>query len=131
MAFKAATKAIEADSTKSNGYAIRGMCLYKDGNTKDAILDLGFALTLNHKDEGANLAMVIALEKHLNLEKIETQLFYCDQAIQCIPNNSYLYKRRGILRYLNGDKEDACSDLRKAYLLGAESAKSLIDEFCI
>jgi len=131
QAFNAANKAVEADSLKSNGYSIRGYILYKSGYVKEGLMDLLLALVMDPKDQGALVGVVQAMEELYEFEKIDTQLNYCNQAIELNPEFSYLYRRRGLLKYIGGKKIDGCLDLTKAAELGDSSSKNIIREFCL
>ena len=132
IALGAASKAIEANSSLSNGYSIKGYSLVRLGRYEQGNLNLATALLINPNDGGALFGIVECMEALYDFEKIETQLHYCDRAIDLFPKSSYLHRRRGFLKLMSGQKVSGCIDVKSAIDLGDTSINliTLFNDFC-
>lgn len=122
--------AVEADTTRSNGFNIRGMARYYLGQKDEGLTDLIKAFELDENNQGAVVSIVLILEDYWGETEIQTQLYFCNKAIVLDPHNGAMYKRRGLLRLLGGDKSFGCLDLKKAISFGITDLSELYSEFC-
>lgn len=130
-ASQASDFAIQADSTNSKGWTMKGWCLFETDEKRQAITHFSRALMIDTTSTSASYGMVQALDDVFGGTEIDLQLYYADMAIQNeVRKRAYLYRRRAILRLVVGLNNRACEDLAIARDLGDQYSNTLIFTYC-
>lgn len=121
------TAAIKIDSLYPESYYNRGFTRATLKDLEGAIQDFGMAIKLNPEFAKAYLNRSSALAA---LKDFKGALADLDKSIEYDPGNPLAYCNRGLVQFNLKNQEAACSDWRRASLMGNEQATTLLNAFC-
>lgn len=120
-------KAVELNSQKPSVYLNRGNSKDSLGDFRGAISDYSKAIEL---DPNMALAYSNRGKTYGALEENNKAIIDFDKAIHLDPRYPQSWLFRGIIKVMEGDKDDGCMDLSTAGELGMEEAYDAINKLC-
>ncbi|WP_413314725.1 tetratricopeptide repeat protein [Prochlorococcus sp. MIT 0703] len=121
------SKSLEINPQNKFGYYNRGMAKKKLKDYQGAIADYTKAIEIDpqyadaHYQSGlVNFVLKDYLEAIDNFSK----------TIEIDPRNAGAYEFRGMMKWVSGNRQAGCLDIKKASLLGKESATSFFNKSC-
>ena len=121
------SRSIDIDPGYSEAYINRGNSKNSMSDFKGAIMDLTKGLSLNPNSKVGYSNRGLA---NYNIKNYSESIKDFTAAIKIDPNDSYSYLYRGSAKLLLKKPQEACLDWNKAFVLGNESAKKLINKIC-